>query len=56
MSYRVIIPKKVDKFINTLKNSDSIYSKLNKLKDFNSKKQLNLDIKVMKGNWKGYYR
>ena len=56
MSYRVIVPKKVDKFIKSLNNSDSIYSKLNKLKDFNSKKQLNLDIKVMKGNWKGYYR
>ena len=56
MSYKVIIPKKIDKFIKSLPNCDNIISKLKLLKDFKSEQKLNLDIKSMQGNWRGYYR
>jgi len=56
MSYRVFIPKKIDKFINSLSNSEIVRDKLKLLKNFKSEQKLNLDIKSMKGNWRGYYR
>ncbi len=56
MSYEVLIPKKVDKFINSLQNSESIKKRLVLLKEFKSNQKLNLDIKSMKGEWKNYYR
>ena len=56
MSYEVLIPKKVDKFINSLQNSVSIKKRLVLLKEFKSNQKLNLDIKSMKGEWKNYYR
>ena len=56
MSYEVFISKKVNKFILTLNNSNSIFNKLKLLKTFKSGEKLNLDIKAMKGSWFGYYR
>ena len=56
MSYRVFMSKKVLKFIEKQKNTDSIKERIKKLKDFGSGKKLDLDIKSMKGSWKGYYR
>jgi mRNA interferase RelE/StbE len=56
MSYEILIPKKVEKFINSLQNHESIKEKLKLLKGFKSSQKLNLDIKSMKGEWRGYYR
>lgn len=56
MSFKVLIPKKIEKFINGLENSENIKKKLISLKYFKSGKKLNLDIKCMKGSWRGYYR
>ena len=56
MSYKVFISKKIDKFINSLTNSKAIRGKLTLLENFKSEQKLNLDIKSMKGNWRGYYR
>jgi mRNA-degrading endonuclease RelE of RelBE toxin-antitoxin system len=56
MSFKVLIPKKIEKFILSLDNSEILFLKLKLLKFFKSGEKLNLDIKIMKGSWKGYYR
>ena len=42
--FQIIINKKVNKFIDTLPNSEKVKYKLRKLKDFKSGKRLGLDI------------
>lgn len=54
--FEVIINKKVNKFIDSLTNSDKIREKLRKLKDFKSNKKLGLDIVSFKGKNKKKYR
>lgn len=56
MKYRIIIPKKIHKFILKQENSETILLKLQLLKYFKTQEKLNLDIKIMKGSYKGYYR
>lgn len=56
MSFRVFIPKKIEKFIDKQENSKTIKEKLSSLKLFRTREKLNLDIKSMKGSWRGYYR
>ena len=53
--YRLIIKKSVYKFINGLENSSKYLLKLEDLKFFKTN-QVNLDIKMLKGKTKGFYR
>lgn len=53
MINEVIIYKNVLKFINSLHYSDKLKEKLKSLKEF---PKSTLNIKSMKGSWKGYYR
>jgi len=48
--YKIVIHKKVDKFIDSLENSFIIREKLGRLKDFKSKIKLNLDISKYQGS------
>ena len=54
--FEIVINKKVNKFINSLLNSDKIIDKLKKLKDFKSNERLGLDIARFKGKQKNMYR
>jgi mRNA-degrading endonuclease RelE of RelBE toxin-antitoxin system len=54
--YDVVIKKKVNRFIDSLQNSEKIREKLKRLEDFKSGKRLGLDIERVKGMNKNRYR
>ncbi len=54
--YEVIIKKRVNRFIDSLSNSEIIREKLRRLKDFRTNKILGLDIARFKGKQKNRYR
>ena len=54
--FQIIINKKVNKFIDTLPNSEKVKDKLRKLKDFKSGKRLGLDIERFRGKNKNKFR
>lgn len=47
--YEIEIHKKIHKFIKNLNNSDLMWDKIRKLKDFKQNEILNLDIKKFNG-------
>ncbi len=52
--YEIEISKNVLKFIKDKKNSDLIFDKLKRLKNFNL--DFSLDVKKLKGKYKNIYR
>ena len=50
--YNIELHNKVFKFINSLENSNEIWSKIKLLKSFKSDKKLGLDIKKLRGQKK----
>ncbi len=54
--YNIDVKKKVSNFINTLQNSDEIYSKLKELKKFKTNEKIHLDIERYKDKNKNLFR
>lgn len=54
--YDIDVKKKVNNFINSLQNSDEIFLKLKKLKNFKFNERIHLDIERYNGKNKNLFR
>jgi mRNA-degrading endonuclease RelE of RelBE toxin-antitoxin system len=54
--YNIDLKKKVNNFIESLQNSEEIFSKLKELKKFKTNEKIHLDIERYKGKNKNLFR